>query len=67
VGVSGLLTTKWVLQGHGDTASDYAQGRRHFVHQPLPIEDHSTESKKDGEDKAEAGKAEADSDANILQ
>merc|ERR1719376_1680284 len=37
VGVEGLLTTKWVLSGDGDTAKDYASGERKFVHKTLPI------------------------------
>jgi delta-1-pyrroline-5-carboxylate synthetase len=37
VGVEGLLTTKWILRGHGDTAVDYAKGRRTFVHEALPV------------------------------
>jgi len=38
VGVGGLLTTKWVLQGDGDTASDYSQGRKLFLHENLPVD-----------------------------
>ena len=37
VGVEGLLTTKWVLEGDGDTAEQYASGKRTFIHQQLPI------------------------------
>ena len=37
VGVEGLLTTKWILSGQGDTANDYSSGKRNFVHQPLSI------------------------------
>ena len=37
VGVEGLLTTKWVLSGDGDTAKDYASGDRQFVHKALPV------------------------------
>jgi len=46
VGVEGLLTTKWMLDGNGDTASDYALGERVFEHEQLPIsEKFSAESK----------------------
>ena len=38
VGVEGLLTTKWVLEGDGDTAEQYAKGRRQFLHQHLIVE-----------------------------
>ncbi|TRY76870.1 hypothetical protein TCAL_03832 [Tigriopus californicus] len=39
VGVEGLLTTKWVLNGDGDIAADYASGEKHFIHQQLPLID----------------------------
>ena len=37
VGVEGLLTTKWVLQGQGDTAKEYATGVKKFTHKSLPL------------------------------
>ena len=37
VGVEGLLTTKWLLEGKGDTAQQYSKGERCFTHQHLPI------------------------------
>lgn len=38
VGVDGLLTTKWVLQGDGHAASDFAEGgSRTWLHQHLPV------------------------------
>ncbi|XP_015585437.1 delta-1-pyrroline-5-carboxylate synthase isoform X2 [Cephus cinctus] len=38
VGVDGLLTTKWILQGDGHTAADFAEGgNRTWIHEPLPI------------------------------
>jgi delta-1-pyrroline-5-carboxylate synthetase len=46
VGVDGLLTTKWILHGNGDTAADYAEGRKKFVHQSLPVDDIFAEQEK---------------------
>ncbi|XP_043257087.1 delta-1-pyrroline-5-carboxylate synthase isoform X1 [Colletes gigas] len=38
VGVDGLLTTKWVLQGDGHAAADFAEGgSRVWLHQSLPL------------------------------
>lgn len=38
VGVDGLLTTKWVLQGDGHAAADFAEGGNQvWLHQSLPI------------------------------
>ncbi|XP_043591144.1 delta-1-pyrroline-5-carboxylate synthase [Bombus pyrosoma] len=38
VGVDGLLTTKWVLQGDGHAAADFAEGGdKVWLHQSLPI------------------------------
>jgi len=39
VGVEGLLTTKWVLRGDGDTAAEYADGDKTYVHQHLAVEE----------------------------
>lgn len=38
VGVNGLLTTKWILSGEGDTAAEYASGKKQFLHQQLPLD-----------------------------
>lgn len=32
VGIDGLMTTRWLLQGNGQVASDYGPGRRSFTH-----------------------------------
>ena len=38
MGVEGLLTTKWVLNGKGDTANEYANGSKTFLHKTLPLD-----------------------------
>ncbi len=35
VGVEGLLTTKWLLTGSGETAESFANGRERFIHEQL--------------------------------
>ena len=35
VGVEGLLTTKWLIHGHGETASDFTSGKKVFLHRKL--------------------------------
>lgn len=38
VGVEGLLTSKWILRGSGDAASDFGPNTGHtFLHQSLPL------------------------------
>jgi len=37
VGLEGLLTTRWLLEGHGQGAGDYHQGGRAFTHLSLPL------------------------------
>jgi glutamate-5-semialdehyde dehydrogenase len=38
VGVEGLLTTRWLLEGEGQGASDYGPGKRSYTHRALPVE-----------------------------
>ena len=38
VGVEGLLTTKWILDGEDHVVSDFVDGgRRTYVHETLPL------------------------------
>ncbi|XP_037091518.1 delta-1-pyrroline-5-carboxylate synthase-like isoform X2 [Pollicipes pollicipes] len=54
VGVEGLLTTKWVLHGSGDTVEDFKTGRNAFVHQALPVDEGPEEPAVRGTDKIES-------------
>lgn len=39
VGVEGLLTTKWILNGQDHAAADFAEGgRRTWLHEQLPLD-----------------------------
>ncbi|CAF0784463.1 unnamed protein product [Adineta steineri] len=37
VGIEGLLTTKWIVEGHGDVVADYTDGKKKFVHESLKL------------------------------
>ncbi|XP_075975183.1 delta[1]-pyrroline-5-carboxylate synthase isoform X2 [Anticarsia gemmatalis] len=37
VGVEGLLTTKWILEGTDHTAAEFNEGKRNWLHETLPI------------------------------
>jgi gamma-glutamyl phosphate reductase len=37
VGVDGLMTTRWLLRGSGQSAAEYASGGRTFLHHALPV------------------------------
>jgi hypothetical protein len=37
VGIEGLLTTKWIVEGHGDVVADFSEGRKEFVHETLRL------------------------------
>ena len=40
VGADGLLTTRWLLKGSGQSVSEYAKdGSRHYKHRSLPLTD----------------------------
>ena len=38
MGLEGLLTYKWLLEGSGQIVADYASGARHFLHKDLPLD-----------------------------
>jgi delta-1-pyrroline-5-carboxylate synthetase len=35
VGIEGLLTTKWTVEGHGDVVADFSEGRKRFIHESI--------------------------------
>ncbi|MFA5851602.1 MAG: glutamate-5-semialdehyde dehydrogenase [Spirochaetales bacterium] len=37
MGLEGLLTYKWLLEGSGQIVADYASGAKHFLHKDLPL------------------------------
>ncbi|XP_049872426.1 delta-1-pyrroline-5-carboxylate synthase isoform X1 [Pectinophora gossypiella] len=37
VGVEGLLTTKWILEGTDHTAAEFNEGKRQWLHETLPL------------------------------
>jgi glutamate-5-semialdehyde dehydrogenase len=38
MGLQGLLTYKWLLEGQGHIVGDYSSGKRHFLHRDLPLD-----------------------------
>lgn len=38
MGLEGLLTYKWLLEGSGQIVADYASGARRFLHKDLPLD-----------------------------
>ncbi|XP_021960904.1 delta-1-pyrroline-5-carboxylate synthase isoform X1 [Folsomia candida] len=47
VGVEGLLTTKWILHGHGDASTDFGPGQKQYEHISLPLDEIKDEIKED--------------------
>jgi len=39
MGLQGLITYKWILEGQGHIVDDYASGKKHFMHRDLPLND----------------------------
>ncbi|KAL4716188.1 hypothetical protein ACJJTC_013965 [Scirpophaga incertulas] len=37
VGVEGLLTTKWILEGTDHTAAEFNEGKRTWIHEKMPV------------------------------
>ena len=37
VGVEGLLSTKWIVEGKGHTVKDFAEGQYTYKHINLPL------------------------------
>jgi glutamate-5-semialdehyde dehydrogenase len=39
VGLEGLVTYKYKVFGKGQIVEDYAAGKQHFTHKPIPLSD----------------------------
>lgn len=37
VGLEGLLTTKWLINGTGQTVSDFTNGTYRYTHKPIAL------------------------------
>ena len=41
VGMEGLLSTKWILHGNGQTVEQFTNGSQKYLHQSLSVSDHN--------------------------
>ena len=61
VGVEGLLTTRWILRGHGQGVKDFAEGgSQHYLHEPLPLNTEEANSEEANPEEGNLGDAEDD-------
>ena len=35
VGIEGLLTSKWIVEGNGDLVADFTEGRKKYLHESM--------------------------------